>query len=198
MPAGRHRSFDKEKALEAATLVFWRNGYTGSSLADLTQAMGINKPSLYAAFGNKEQLFVAALEQYANQHAHPALEHLFAPNQSLAQRLETHFRTVARIFCDPNLPTGCLVANSTVESAGDNMPQTAFDFISNFNEGTKQRLIDFFVEEQANGTLNSPRSPRTLALYFISANSGLATLARTGATLAELDAVIMHIVSTFA
>ena len=53
MAAGRHRSFDTEEALEAAMLVFWQNGYPGTSLADLTEAMGINKPSLYAAFGTR-------------------------------------------------------------------------------------------------------------------------------------------------
>ena len=68
MVAGRPRKFDKEHALEAAMLVFWRNGYSGTSLADLTNAMAINKPSMYAAFGNKEQLFKASLEQYINQY----------------------------------------------------------------------------------------------------------------------------------
>ena len=59
---GRPRAFDSEKALEKALEVFWRKGYDGTSLADLTEAMGINKPSLYSAFGNKEQLFIKAIE----------------------------------------------------------------------------------------------------------------------------------------
>src|SRR5436190_7853112 len=61
---GRPRSFDAEKALECALEVFWRKGYEGTSLPDLTRAMRINRPSLYAAFGNKEALFRKALDRY--------------------------------------------------------------------------------------------------------------------------------------
>ncbi|WP_067829955.1 TetR/AcrR family transcriptional regulator [Actinomadura kijaniata] len=64
MPGGRPRGFDAEAALDRALEVFWRQGYEGTSLADLTAAMGINKPSLYAAFGNKEELFARALDRY--------------------------------------------------------------------------------------------------------------------------------------
>jgi AcrR family transcriptional regulator len=66
MTAGRRRSFDEAQALETAMRVFWRRGYQGTSLSDLTAALGINKPSLYAAFGNKEQLFARALAHYGH------------------------------------------------------------------------------------------------------------------------------------
>src|SRR5712671_3461480 len=62
---GRPRSFDREQALDCAMRVFWRKGYQGASLSELTKAMGINRPSLYAAFGNKETLFGKALDRYA-------------------------------------------------------------------------------------------------------------------------------------
>ena len=65
MPRGRPREFDVEKALDRALEVFWRKGYEGASLPDLTRAMGINRPSLYAAFGSKEGLFRRALDRYA-------------------------------------------------------------------------------------------------------------------------------------
>src|SRR5437870_11774936 len=64
-PAGRPRSFDLDKALDAALQVFWRKGYEGASLSDLTRAMGINRPSLYAGFGDKETLFRKARHRYA-------------------------------------------------------------------------------------------------------------------------------------
>ena len=64
MPSGRTRQFDVDKALDRALEVFWTRGYEGATLPELTQAMGINRPSLYAAFGNKEQLFRKALDRY--------------------------------------------------------------------------------------------------------------------------------------
>src|SRR5713226_503112 len=67
MAMGRPREFDLPQALDQALQVFWRNGYEGASIADLTAAMGINPPSLYAAFGNKEELFRKALDRYAEE-----------------------------------------------------------------------------------------------------------------------------------
>jgi AcrR family transcriptional regulator len=196
MAAGRPRAFDKEKALDAAMLVFWRNGYPGTSLADLTHAMAISKPSLYAAFGNKEQLFIAALEQYVSQHGFPILEHLFVNDQPFGQRLFSYLKSVSQLYSDPNLPAGCMLANSMCESAGDSVPKTAHSLISNLNQGTKQRLIEFFAQEQAKGELKSQSSPLSLALYLMSVTSGMAVLARNDATPAELDEMIEHVVAT--
>ena len=67
MRTGRPREFDVDEALDRALQVFWRKGYEGASLPDLTEAMGINRPSLYAAFGNKEELFRKALDRYAER-----------------------------------------------------------------------------------------------------------------------------------
>src|SRR5213594_2671193 len=79
MPKGRPREFDIEKALDRAMEVFWRKGYEGASLPDLTKAMGINRPSMYAAFGNKEALFRRALDRYAQGPAHYVSDALNAP-----------------------------------------------------------------------------------------------------------------------
>ena len=80
MALGRPREFNVDKALDRALVVFWRNGYEGASIADLTEAMGINPPSLYAAFGNKEGLFRKALDRYAQQRAKFWNEALAAPS----------------------------------------------------------------------------------------------------------------------
>ncbi len=84
---GRPRSFDKEKALDAALQVFWRKGYEGASMADLTSAMGIEKPSLYAAFGDKEQLFLQVLDHYQ---AHSPGMPLRAGSPGLQRRIRLH------------------------------------------------------------------------------------------------------------
>ncbi len=197
MAAGRNRSFDKDKALETAMHLYWQNGYANTSLADLTQAIGINKPSLYAAFGNKEQLFITALQQYAHQHVLPTLEHLHASDQSLEQRLRTYFQSVAQLFCQPNLPAGCFVANSTCELAGKGMPEVAQQLLATLNQATKQKMTDFFTQEQAQGNLKSESSPLVMALFLMATNSGLAVLARSGTPLDELNAMIEHAVQTF-
>src|SRR5579859_3096090 len=112
MPRGRPREFDAEKALDAALAVFWRKGYEGASLPDLTEAMGINRPSLYAAFGNKEDLFHLALDRYAE-----------GPGAFVQKALEERdARTVAeRLLCgavllvtDPRRPHGCLLVHGAL------------------------------------------------------------------------------------
>ena len=197
MAVGRPRAFDKEKALETAMLVFWQNGYAGTSMTDLTQAMAINKPSLYAAFGNKEQLFAAAIDQYTHQYVSPTLEYLFAPDQSLDERIDAYFKSVAQRICQPNLPQGCLLANSTCESGGDSISPTGRDLLSQISDATQQRLTAFFAQEQANGSIGSQSSPKVLALYLMSISAGMAVLARSGVSRSQLDEMIEYAVTTF-
>src|SRR5271155_5276389 len=85
--AGRPRSFCTDTVLDRAMAVFWRKGYEGASLADLTEAMGINPPSLYAAFGNKEGLFRAVLERYDGRRKELMDRVLAAPNAKSVARL---------------------------------------------------------------------------------------------------------------
>src|ERR687895_845688 len=87
-PAGRPREFDQDEALDTALEVFWRQGYEGTSLGELTVAMGINRPSLYAAFGNKEALFRKALDRYVDGPAAYTREALHEPSaRAVVERL---------------------------------------------------------------------------------------------------------------
>src|SRR6202163_2274511 len=107
---GRPRSFDVDKALEAATLVFWRKGYEGTSLSDLTRAMGINRPSLYAAFGDKETLFRKALDRYVEGPGAYVREALKQPTaRAVTQQL---LRGAADLLTDPHHPSGCLMVQA--------------------------------------------------------------------------------------
>src|SRR5262245_62821062 len=107
MPKGRPREFDVAEALERAMQVFWRQGYEGATLPDLTQAMGINRPSLYAAFGSKEELFRKALDRYVEGPAAYMREALNEPTaRAVAERL---LGGSIDLVTDRRNPRGCLI-----------------------------------------------------------------------------------------
>src|SRR5207244_11816458 len=112
MPSGRTRQFDSDEALDRAMEVFWRRGYEGATLPELTAAMGINRPSLYAAFGNKEQLFRKALDRYG---AGPVAYVAEALKEPTARRVaETMFRGAVRLMSDTGKPRGCMVVHGAL------------------------------------------------------------------------------------
>src|SRR5690349_9540518 len=106
---GRPRAFDKDKALDMALAVFWERGYAGTSIADLTQALGINPPSLYAAFGNKEALFHQVLDRYQSRR-----DELMAEAFSVPSAREAMLRLLlgaADLLTDKQNPGGCLLVS---------------------------------------------------------------------------------------
>jgi AcrR family transcriptional regulator len=117
---GRTRAFDADEALDRAMTVFWRKGYEGASLSDLTEAMGINRPSLYAAYGNKQQLFRKALERYGEGPSSYEREALAQPTaREVAEGL---LRGAADVQTDPHTPAGCLATLGTTYCAEDSSP----------------------------------------------------------------------------
>lgn len=197
MAAGRQREFDEQVALDAAMKVFWSNGYSGTSLGELTDAMGINKPSLYAAFGNKEALFVSALNHYVSRHGSPHMDELHTPNKSLRSRLRAYLDSIARMVCDPSLPGGCFVAATTNEAGGDGLPAGATQAVAKINQLTRNALVDFFHQEALVGNVISGSSAEVLADYLLTLQYGLAVMARNKAKRKLLERVIEHAIGTF-
>src|SRR4029077_3589910 len=113
---GRPRAFDLDAALERAMHVFWAKGYEGAALSDLTRAMRINRPSLYAAFGNKEQLFRKVLDRYASGPLAYFEKALEAP--SARDVIEQILFGAAKLASDPRLPGGCLMVQGAL-ACGD-------------------------------------------------------------------------------
>jgi AcrR family transcriptional regulator len=111
MPRGRPRSFDIEQAIETAMLVFWSKGYEGTTIPGLTEAIGINRPSLYAAFGSKEDLFRLALDRYRKDPASYVNRAVAKPTayEVMASLLEG----VVDLVTDPKRPGGCLFVCGT-------------------------------------------------------------------------------------
>ncbi len=197
MGAGRHREFDTEEALIKAMKTFWLKGFSGTSLTDLTEAMGITKPSLYSAFGNKEALFISAITKYAGMGSGLFLSTLQAENLSLQERVRAYLQGIAKQLLDPSHPSGCFVTNSTCEAGSTCLPDKATETIHAINSRSTEAFLTFFKEEESKGNLKPQTDPELLADSLLTIRFGLAVMARNGATEDRLIKVIDHGVSLF-
>ena len=179
---GRPRSFDERAALEAALSVFWKHGYEGASLAELTAAMRINRPSLYAAFGNKEELFRRALDHYT---AGAAALHDSALRQPTARAaVEKLLRSAADALGDCKNPRGCLLVQSALVcgTAGESVKQELIARRAAVRAAWRKR----FQKAKADGDLPADADPAALARYLSALSAGMAVEAVNGADRAEL------------
>lgn len=182
MGRGRPRIFDKEQALDAALAVFWRDGYQAASLAELTQAMGISKPSMYAAFGNKEQLFLAALQQYRERELRRHAEAL-AAEPDLKRAVRAFLRSVAVMLTAPELPGGCMVVNSAVACDSAALPPRVVAAITaTVNQSTVALLQPRLEHELLQRKLPEGTPVAHIAAYFATLMSGMAVMAKVGTT----------------
>lgn len=179
---GRPRAFDSDEALQKALDVFWQKGYEGTSLSDLTEAMGINKPSMYAAFGNKEQLFLKAIELYEQRPCaffYPALE------QATAYEVAAFMlRGAAESLADSSHPQGCVIVQGALScsEAGAAVKQALID---RRQEG-EQALCERLILAQQQGDLPQSADPLVLARYLGTVLQGMAIQATSGATAEQL------------
>ncbi|MFD7001368.1 TetR/AcrR family transcriptional regulator [Streptomyces mirabilis] len=184
-PIGRPRSFDADEALERAMRVFWGQGYEGASLTDLTNAMGITRTSMYAAFGNKEDLFRKALERYTEGPASYGARALQEPTarQVAAAFLNGSVRATTR----PGCPTGCLGVQGAL-AAGDPGSNARDALIAWRNEHISL-LRDRFRQAVDEGDLPPDADPELLARYLMTVANGIAVQAAGGTARDELQQV---------
>jgi AcrR family transcriptional regulator len=183
-PPGRPRAFDTEKALDNAMLVFWRKGYLGASLSDLTDAMGINRPSLYAAFGNKESLFRKALARYFDGPSAYLREALGEPTvRAVVERL---FQGVVDLLTDPHTPTTCLWVRGAL-SCGD--APLGKEFAAQRAAGHAE-LHKRFQRAVSERDLPAGADANALAQFVQTVNFGLTVQASTGASRKELLRIV--------
>ena len=185
MPLGRPRAFDIDKALDRALEVFWRKGYEGASLPDLTKAMGINRPSLYAAFGNKEALFRKALDRYA---AGPAGYVFDALNEPIARvAVERLLHGAIDLVTDSRNPHGCLMVHGAL-ACGETGDCIRRELASRRAAG-QMALRKRLERAKAEGDLPPDSDPADLARYFVTVVHGMAVQAASGASRKELRKV---------
>ena len=184
---GRPLSFDRDKVLEMAMLRFWRTGFETTSVADLTEAMGVTAPSLYAAFGNKENLFLECLRRYATPGPKRTSE-LICEAPSAREAAHELLQTSALWFTQPGSPAGCMIA-SAASSGSDASRQVraALKKVRKEIETALQRRIEVDIRS---GKLPTSADAHALATMTVALIQGMSTLARDGASRTDLLALV--------
>ena len=173
----RTKEFDPDVVLDAAMRLFWRQGYATTSMADLTEHLGIARASLYATFGNKHDLYLKALDRYAAGGASIDFDELLAVPGSPLAAVERLLEAVAAVPTAGG-PLGCLVANATVETGPED---TA---VRQRLEATRARmetaLVGALLRARALGEISAQADPRVLARYLLVLVTGMLVLGRAG------------------
>jgi len=183
---GRHREFDVEKALDAALCVFWRKGYEGASYTDLVEATGVERPALYSAFGNKEALFLRALDRYYEHYLDYIPVALEQPTaRAVAEYVLRHAVDLNTRYPDH---TGCLGINGVLAGSDDAEPVRRALIKARADGETLLR--ERFEQAQRDGDLPASANSAALAAYVCAVLHGMAVQAKAGFSREVLDAVV--------
>jgi AcrR family transcriptional regulator len=185
MPRGRPREFDVEAALDAALALFWKHGYEGTSLSALAQAMGVNMPSLYAAFGNKESLFKQVVDRYVQKPASYLGKALQEPTaRSVAEKA---FQGAIDMVMQPNRPDGCLLVHGAL--AASPLAESIRKELGRRRAGAEAIVRQRFEQFREAGDLPPDVDPEQLARFMMTIIWGMSVQAAGGATRAQLESI---------
>ena len=189
---GRPRSFDRAKALEAALRTFWKLGYEPASVPELCSAMGVNPPSMYAAFGSKAALFIEAMEHYERSYwEEPGRRFLAEPD--LRRAVAGYFEDAARILLSPETPCGCMVVLAAVNLA-DSAGEVA-QAVRRLRMATKEMFALRLRRAAGEGLIPPDADIPALAGTLNALLEGLSLQARDGLSQNELRAMAAHAAS---
>lgn len=183
---GRPRTFDRDKALERAMQLFWERGYETTSLTDIATAMGIGMPSVYAAFGSKEQLFRDAVALYSRTHGSDE-----APLEragTAREAIEGMLRGMVERIAQDGRSFGCLIVLGAVNCAADNAPVS--DFLLDQRRATAQALHARLSRGRSEGDVRGDADLQALTAFYGNTMAGLSLLARDGVSREYMDRVI--------
>ena len=183
---GRPLAFNQEVALDEALKVFWSHGYEGTSMAELTEALGINKPSIYAAFGNKEALFRKALARYTSGPVAFVKEAMKEP--TARQVAERFLLQAVDFFSDRSTPDGCMIVQSalTCGQSSSRVQQELIAYRKSFEASFNER----FELAKSQGDLAANVNSKQLAKYIATIHQGMSVQATSGATREELSTIV--------
>ncbi len=167
--------------------LFWRHGYEGTSIADLTTAMGFTPPTLYAAFGSKEDLYREVIQFFLVRSEQRRMDAALAQASAYAM-LRFYLYAAAQSFTDPNTPAGCMVATAALQCATENQP------IAQEVARTRQQMLHAFVERldlaKVNAELPATSDSIALANFYTAIVQGMSVQAIDGASTTDLIAVV--------
>ncbi len=178
----RPREFDLDEVLDRATELFWTRGYEATSVQDLVDALGVNRASLYATFGDKAQLFEAVLHRYGER-VNGALTEVLAAPATGAEGVRAWFKVLIEKATQPGGPRGCLMLNTLTGCT--TVPEPLMERVVAGVRASTERLHEALVRDPE---LAARENVRTLARFFAAEGHGLAVLARAGVRRAELEA----------
>jgi AcrR family transcriptional regulator len=184
---GRPRCFDRAAALQTALVLFSRHGYEGVSIADLTRAMGIAPPSLYAAFGSKAALFREAVALYQQRPSGRAIQAFQQPGP-IRERAETLLRHIAAAVTDPAYPPGCMVTAGLLYSGAEHADLAGA--MTDLRTKRCTTIADRLQLAVDSGDLPAETDAPTMARYLVAVMQGMSIQARDGATARDLQALV--------
>lgn len=192
--AGRPLSFDRDVALGQAMLVFWRHGYEATSLNDLTAAMGVTPPSIYAAFRSKKSLFLEAVRLYVGD---PSVAGRIIADALTARDAVRGLLEASVIgFTGENTPPGCLLASAAISCSAEAADVQAE--LASIRIGIETQLRERLEHGVRNGELEKPTDTEAIAAHVMAVIQGLSTLARDGASRKKLDSVVHEVMRRLA
>ena len=183
-PRGRPRAFDRDEVLDRAITTFWARGYSGASVDNLTDSMGINRSSLYATFGSKHDLFLEVIDRYASTFGRLPFS-AFKSNLDARSAVAAFLEVSIRCATSKGKPRGCLIANvATFEAEKDTQVR---EKVSGMFADTDRAISDYFRAAEDEGRLSHEHDPQALARMVVSVTHSIATRARAGASRKELS-----------
>jgi len=189
----RPKEFDRLQVLDRATRLFWERGFAGTSISDLEAAMGIGRTSLYAAFGAKEDLFMAAIDHYDATYS-IKLRNALTSGSPVREAIARYFEELMIAFADPDLPLGCLVTNVAVE--GDRGTTRMGRRIAASITRAEDTFYRVLRQAQLDGSIDARADARAISRYLVVSTHGLSALAKAIADVGALRDVVTVILAS--
>lgn len=180
---GRPRSFDKEEALKKAMHVFWEKGYEGTSMADLTESIGMKAPSLYAAFGNKDAIFKEVVQKYLPIVVNGQLATL-NNTSDIVEAVENTLKECVRLFTSPDNPHTCLIMTAAINASPEHQDHVVS--LRAMREDYRNAWVKRFEIAEKERQLTGQLSPQQLADFYVTLIQGMSLRAKDGANKEDL------------